>query len=105
MLWAKLPRLKQSMPARHNEARPGERFDTEDEEVVEGLGVVASGVGRLDGVEHHLAQDRLGRDQGEALPFPAFRWFRRRLLHGPVGVGGADGGRHYLGRIRAGRGG
>jgi hypothetical protein len=47
----------------------------------------------------------LGRDQGEALPFPAFRWFRRRLLHGPVGVGGVDGGRHYLGRIRAGRGG
>jgi hypothetical protein len=41
---------------------------TEDEEVVEGLGAVVSGVGRLDRVEHHLAQDRPGRGQAKHCP-------------------------------------
>jgi hypothetical protein len=65
------------MPARHSinkigrEAgiRPGERpAGTELEEVVEGLGVVAPGMRRLDRVQDQLAQQSLGRGEGEGSP-------------------------------------
>jgi hypothetical protein len=57
-----------------HQQRPGERpADTEGEQVVERLGIVAPGVRRLDRVQDHLPQDRLGRGQGRGLLFPAFR--------------------------------
>jgi hypothetical protein len=61
------------MPARHSiNNGPGERpAGTEDEEVVEGFGIVALRMRRGDRIKDHLAQPVLGRGEGQGLPCPA----------------------------------